>query len=136
MASALTQSEQIRHARTCYDHMAGILGVAVTNALIDLGYVELKSKSIEPTKSGIAWFSVLDIDVAETRKLRRKFAYPCLDWSERRPHLAGSLGAKLCEAFFKQGLIKRRSGSRALILTKEGEAYLRKELGIELEGKN
>lgn len=135
MASALTKSDQIRQARTCYDHMAGKLGVAVTNALIDLGYIKLKSKSIEPTEEGIAWFAALDIDVAETRKLRRKFAYPCLDWSERRPHLAGSLGAKLCQAFFKQGLIERRSGSRALILTKGGEDYLSKELGIALEFK-
>jgi DNA-binding transcriptional ArsR family regulator len=86
-------------ARTCYDHMAGKLGVLLHTRFKTMGWLYVRSarrrNACELSKEGAKAFEALGIDLEETRKMRRRFAYECLDWSERQPHLAGALGAAL-----------------------------------------
>lgn len=125
-------SPELCHARTCYDHLAGQLGVAVTNALIEKGYLTLEEQNYTLTASGLEWFASQQIDMDSLKKSRRKFAYACLDWSERRFHLAGSLGAALADLFFQSKWIQRMSHTRALKLTPAGEAFLKQHFDIQL----
>jgi hypothetical protein len=83
----------LRAARTCYDHLAGTLGVALHDALHSLGWINATAADTgiyDVTPSGEIAFGSLGVDVEAARALRRRFAYPCLDWSERRPHLGGA----------------------------------------------
>ena len=126
-------AERLRLARSCYDHLAGRLGVAVTEALIGRGYLRSGRDAFEPTRSGERWFRSLAVDVEALRGQRRSFAPRCQDWSERRPHLAGALGAGLLQRFLERGYVTRRPGERALRITATGERALRRELGVELQ---
>jgi len=125
----------MRAARTCYNHLAGGLGVALADALVSGGYVELADDAGLVTDSGIALFERIGIDVAslagalgKTRVLCR----PCLDWSERRPHLAGAVGAALCERSFEENWIRRVRGSRAVSVTPKGSRIFCDVLGVRL----
>jgi hypothetical protein len=82
------------------------------------------------TTSGARWFAALDIDLDAVSASRRSFARACLDWSERRPHLAGSLGAAVADAFFARKWIRRLPGGRAVAVTPDGSAWLARELGL------
>ena len=110
----------MRMARTCYDHLAGRLGVAVADALLGNGHVAFVQDGGEVTPSGFAFFSSLGINLDGREKTRRVFCRPCLDWSERRPHIAGSVGARLCEHYLAQGWIRRLDSTRALNITPLG----------------
>jgi DNA-binding transcriptional ArsR family regulator len=127
----------LRTARTCYDHLAGRLGVALADALVDGGYAELDSDAGVITESGIVLLGRLGIDVealaARTgRRAPRVLCRPCLDWSERRPHLAGAVGAALCMHSLSKGWIRRINGTRAVVLTPKGQCVFREELGLGL----
>jgi DNA-binding transcriptional ArsR family regulator len=127
----------LRTARTCYDHLAGRLGVALADALVDGGYAELGSDAGIITDSGIALLGRIGIDVETltartSRRAPRVLCRPCLDWSERRPHLAGAVGAALCTHSLGQGWIRRVDGTRAVVLTPKGQRVFREELGVEL----
>lgn len=121
----------IRRARSCYDHLAGRLGVAVCDALQARGLLQrLDSRQLTPTPAGEAWFrEQLDID-CHALPSRRPLARACLDWSERRDHLAGALGAALCERLLARELCQRLPNSRALRITASGEHFLQQQLGI------
>ncbi len=119
------EADALRQSRTCYDHLAGKLGVAVTEFLINEKYLKLNPDKFIVTPTGAEWFASFGVDVDAARQLRRKFAYPCLDWSERRPHLAGSLGAALTSAWFDKGWVARMQDTRAIRLTKEGQCGLK-----------
>jgi len=110
----------MRIARTCYDHLAGRLGVAVADALLGNGHVAFVQDGGEVTASGFAFFSGLGIHLDSREKTRRVFCRPCLDWSERRPHIAGAVGARLCEHYLERGWIRRRESTRALNITPLG----------------
>lgn len=114
----------LRAARTCYDHLAGHLGVALTDALSAGGYLELTHDAGAVTEAGMALFSRIGINLAPlapgSRKPARAFCRPCLDWSERRPHLAGALGSALCARSFEAGWIRRIEGTRAVTVTPQG----------------
>jgi DNA-binding transcriptional ArsR family regulator len=113
--------EALRTARTCYDHLAGRLGVAVADALVAHGHVELGEDGGEVTASGQRHLSGLGIDMeAVAARSKRAFCRPCLDWSERRPHLAGAVGAAICDRAFALGWLERIPDSRAVAVTKEG----------------
>jgi len=133
---ALTQSRiavDLRAARSCYDHLAGRLGVAVTDALVARGAIAPDDDcAYRLTAQGDAFFAALGVDVESARRARRHFARQCLDWSERRPHLAGALGASLRAAFLGRGWVARKSGSRALNVTPAGRGWMRSELEVEL----
>jgi DNA-binding transcriptional ArsR family regulator len=120
---ALSQStamERLREARSCYDHLAGRLGVAITEALLENGAIRTAGDAFDVAERGDAFFSELGIDITRARNARRSFARYCTDWTERRPHLAGSLGAALFEHFLDAGWLRRRAGERALEVTPAG----------------
>jgi DNA-binding transcriptional ArsR family regulator len=124
--------QQLRNARTCYDHLAGRLGVALTGYLMADGRLARAENGYRVTSKGRALFADLGIDVADVRRQRRNFAPACLDWSERKPHLAGALGAALAGRCFELGLIARRRGTRAVRITPRGEREFRRRFGIEV----
>ncbi len=128
----------LRTARTCYDHLAGRLGVAIADALVLAGHVELDSDAGIVTPSGLAIFDRIGLDVEHLRtapitKNRRLLCRPCLDWSERRPHLAGKLGAALCEFSFEKGWIRRVEGTRAVSVTPKGQRAFHETLGVRCD---
>lgn len=130
-ASSLKQARvgsELQTARTCYDHLAGALGVALFDAL---QRQRLLTAELEPTKRGARRFDELGIDVDELAGRRRPFAKPCLDWTERRHHLAGSLGAALAARCFELGWIERLPSSRAVRVTPEGRSALARKLAID-----
>lgn len=127
----------LRAARTCYDHLAGRLGVAIADAMIDSGHIELASDAGLMTDSGLALLARLGIDVGALaarpdRRGVRLLCRPCLDWSERRPHLAGAIGAALCTQCFAKGWIRRSEGTRAVAVTPKGQLAFREAFGLAL----
>jgi DNA-binding transcriptional ArsR family regulator len=121
----------LRAGRTCYDHLAGHLGVSITDALIDAGHIELGLDAGEVTDSGLALFDRAGVDIkAAAAKRGRILCRPCLDWSERRPHLAGAIGAALCAHCFNHGWIRRIEGTRAVSVTPNGHRQLRETFGV------
>jgi DNA-binding transcriptional ArsR family regulator len=127
----------LRKARTCYDHLAGQLGVALADALVTAGHAELADDAGIVTDTGMAFLDRIGIDVKSmlargARKSRRVLCRPCLDWSERRPHLAGMVGAAICTHSFDQGWIRPIPGTRAVTITPRGQQVFRTEFGAEL----
>ena len=124
----------LRAARTCYDHLAGNLGVALADALVSGGQVELMEDAGQVTENGITLFRRIGIDVVALStgrgKTARVLCRPCLDWSERRPHLAGALGAALCALSFEKGWIRRIEGTRAVAVTPKGQRVFRETIGM------
>ena len=125
----------LRAARTCYDHLAGRLGVAIADALIAAGHVELDSDAGIVSSSGLALFERIGLDVVRFQaeppaNKRRLLCRPCLDWSERRPHLAGKLGAAICQLSFDKGWIRRAEATRAVMITPKGQRAFREILGV------
>jgi DNA-binding transcriptional ArsR family regulator len=121
----------VRAARTCYDHLAGRLGVGLTGSLVDRGALRPAGGQFEVTPEGDRLLKDLGVDVEAARARRRAFAPACLDWSERVPHLAGSLGAALLARLFDLGWIERTPGSRAVRVTREGGQSLSRDFGIQ-----
>ena len=117
-------------ARTCYDHLAGKLGVAVTQALLDQNFITLDEADYKVTAEGSQWLAAWDIDESQLHKGRRKFACTCLDWSERRYHVAGALGSSVAAKFFEKGWVARVKGTRALRITDSGRKGLKEQFGI------
>lgn len=125
------RGEAIRAARTCYDHLAGRLGVGLTEALVHREALVVRDTSYDLTASGAETMASLGVDVDAARSGQRAFARACLDWTERRPHLAGALGAALADALLASGWLRRRPNDRALTVTPGGRTGLR-ALGVEL----
>jgi hypothetical protein len=128
----------LRAARTCYDHLAGRLGVALADALIAAGHVEFDDDAGLVTPTGLVLFDRIGVGVAPlgegpAKKGRRVLCRPCLDWSERRPHLAGTLGAALCRLSFERGWVRRVEGSRAVSITPKGQRAFRETFGVRSE---
>lgn len=118
------------HARTCYDHLAGGLGVALAEALVSRGLLELGEAEFSVTPIGALRLREWGIDVDALRREKRAFARRCLDWTERRHHIAGALGTALLGYWIRQGWIARVACSRAVLLTDSGRAAFREELGM------
>ena len=126
--------DALRFARSCYDHLAGQVGVAVTDALVAMGHIVLTDEGGEVTSSGSRFLSAFGADL--TPRTRRLFCQPCLDWSERRYHLRGLVGARILDRLLELGWLKCVSGTRALQLTSSGRAGLSEifQIGINKEG--
>ncbi|HEX9508927.1 MAG TPA: helix-turn-helix transcriptional regulator [Puia sp.] len=127
----------IKYCRSCYDHLAGKIGVAITDKLVKNRLITPEANKVaaagyKVTSPGLQWFLRLKIDVAELKTQRRIFSRQCLDWSERRPHLAGSLGAALLTTLLKEDWIRKINHSRALLVTGKGEKNLYDSLGLTL----
>lgn len=129
-ATAWRGGEALRNARTCYDHLAGRLGVALADALAERGHVALGADGGEVTDAGQHF---LDRFGARPAEGRRVFCRPCLDWSERRPHLAGRVGAALASRCFELGWIARQRDTRAVAITAKGRAGFHDTFGLALD---
>jgi DNA-binding transcriptional ArsR family regulator len=129
----------LRMARTCYDHLAGRLGVALADALVVGGHVELTHDGGLVTDAGVTLLQQIGIDVAALTAGRgrsaRVLCRPCLDWSERRPHLAGALGAALCKLSLDNGWVRRMAGTRAVAVTRQGRNIFRDTIGACLDAE-
>jgi DNA-binding transcriptional ArsR family regulator len=126
----------LRGARVCYDHMAGHLGVLLHDRLLQLRWLSRSSKtgednSYDLTVEGVKALEVLGLEVEEIRRLRRRFAYACLDWSERRPHLGGALGSALLKAAVKRKWVIQDLDSRAIRITNVGRRDLLARFGLD-----
>ena len=119
----------LKHARRCYDHIAGALGVAICDSLILKGRVIAGSDGFAISAAGHEWLAKLDL--SPPHAMRRAAVRPCLDWTEGRPHIAGWLGAALCERLQTACGLKRNSQNRALTLTPKGRALLGEYFGLE-----
>ena len=126
--------DRLRQARTCYDHMAGTVAVGMHDYMTrhrwldtagDTGYLL--------SEEGEAGFVRLGLDPEKVRKSRRRFACSCLDWSERRPHLGGALGAELLAMLLRDGWIERDFDSRALAITREGKRHFKRVFALEAD---
>jgi DNA-binding transcriptional ArsR family regulator len=124
--------DEMRRARTCYDHLAGELGVAVTDAMIERGYLVLDADSGELTAEGSGFLVNIGIDLATPTRSRRAFCRPCLDWSERRPHLAGRVGAAIAQLGFERDWIRRRRVGRSVEVTDDGIAAFKEIFGARI----
>jgi hypothetical protein len=120
----------LREARTCYDHLAGRLGVGIADALVARGLIVLGEEAGEVTASGGAWLAAFGVEVEPAGRTRRLLCRPCLDWSERRPHLAGRLGAALCRRCEDLGWIERQRDGRAIRVTERGRLGFESEFGF------
>jgi DNA-binding transcriptional ArsR family regulator len=127
---------RLRTARVCYDHMAGALGVRLHERFKELGWLTRESNgredSYELSDVGRKGFEVLGVDVEEAKTLRRRFAYACLDWSERRPHIGGALGAALLQVATKRRWVSQEPASRAIRVTSRGRDEMLARFGIEV----
>ena len=127
-----TRVKSLRWARKCYDHLAGMVGVSVTEALLRRGLLRERDGGYLVATDGAAEFGDFGIDVDRLERRTRPMLRPCLDWSERRYHLAGSLGAALTRALLERRWITTRQASRIVTVTKAGQAGLQEWLDIDL----
>ena len=123
---------EMRHARSCYHHLAGRLAVVVTKAFVDRSWLVEDDLTYHLTAKGETGFTNLGIDLPSLKRSGEVLARPCLDWSERRNHLAGALGRAVFDCFFEQQWVRRVACSRVLQLTEPGRQELRRHLGLEL----
>ena len=129
---AASTAERLREGRTCYDHLAGRLGVGITYALLARRALRGSDGAFVVTGSGERLLGSIGVNVGGARERRRAFALACQDWTERRSHLAGALGAELCDRLFELGWIARRGSGRAVALTEAGAAGLRGLLDLDI----
>ena len=127
------RDEALCLARTCYDHVAGRLGVAIADALVERGHVVLDDDGGVVTEPGAVLLARIGIDMAALQRRRgRAFCRPCIDWSERRPHLAGAVGAAIAARLLEARWIERMRDTRAVKITTKGRINLKEFLGIDL----
>lgn len=114
----------LRHARTCYDHLAGACGVHLLATLQTRGMVEAVNEGARLTGAGEAWCRRFGVDLVAASRARRPLCRTCLDWSERRPHLAGAVGAGLLAGMIDRALVRRMPGTRALSVSARGTRFI------------
>ena len=125
----------LRVARACYDHIAGSLGVALHDRMLALGWlsrVAREEQAYDLTPAGANALGALGADVAATRALRRRFAFACVDWSERRPHIGGALGAAILKIALKKEWVRQDLDSRALEITGRGRREMTVRFGVRV----
>lgn len=127
--------EAMRMARTCYDHFAGKLGVGLADSLIERGYLVLTTEAGEVTEPGAAFLADFGLDLGALRARRRTLCRPCLDWTERRPHIGGTVGAALARRCIELGWLARLRDSRALAITPGGRRGLADVFGLSLDDR-
>jgi DNA-binding transcriptional ArsR family regulator len=128
------QARALGAARICYDHLAGRLSVALADALVARGYVVLADEAAEITTAGVRFLTEFGIELSAPRSTRRHFCRLCLDWTERRPHLAGAVGTALTGRYFDLGWMERMKRSHAVVVTPRGRRGFRETFGIDAAG--
>jgi DNA-binding transcriptional ArsR family regulator len=135
----ISQSEKVdedaksfRLARTCYDHLAGRVAVEIACALEEKKLMTRSGRNFDFTASGENWLKELGINTGPIRQERRAFGLQCLDWSERRNHIAGAIGAALLERMFALGWLARINGTRSVRVTLNGRKALSRLLGLRI----
>ena len=127
-AREVRQNSPIRQSRTCYDHLAGVAGVELTRAMLDRGWLRPEDDDPRPnyrlSDSGVRALTDRGVDCEGAVHTRRKFAYGCPDWTERRPHLGGSLGAAILDALIDKGYVRQDDESRVVHLMKSLDGWL------------
>ncbi len=134
-AFAPNTPSRLRAARTCYDHIAGTLGVLLHDRFRSLRWLSPSTGSddiYDLTSAGANAFEALGIDIAATRALRRRFAWPCLDWSERRPHIGGALGAALLKVALKRKWMLQELDTRVLTVSSLGRREMLSRFGLSV----
>lgn len=127
------ETQALRRARTCYDHLAGALGVAVLDGVLARGWLVAEGSGLVIGPHGRKGFADLGVDVVVLEGQRRCLARPCLDWTERRPHLAGALGAALAASLLERRWIEPLIQRRAVRVTPVGANHLRNLLGVDVD---
>ncbi|MCY9076910.1 ArsR/SmtB family transcription factor [Bacillus inaquosorum] len=122
------EKSDLHFARTCYDHLAGYVGVQITNSLVEQGMLKKVDLNFEVTSEGSLFFSNFGIDEEQQRNKRRAFARCCLDWSERQHHIAGALGNALLVRMLEEKWIVRMPKTRAIKITQSGKTAFEKYL--------
>lgn len=128
----------LRRARTCYDHLAGRLAVAIADRMVERAHVELSADGGLLTEEGTCFLRGLGVDLdavaahSNQRSGQRMFCRPCLDWSERRPHIAGMVGRALCQTCFAKGWLRRIDGVRAVAITPAGQIALHRAFDLSV----
>jgi hypothetical protein len=124
--------EKLRLARTCYDHLAGRLAVGIADSLVEARHLSLSNDGGELTESGRVFFDRLGLDLPDAKN-GRPYCRPCLDWSERRHHLAGLLGARIMSHSLDAAWIRRSASSRVVEITPLGARKFREVFGLQLD---
>ena len=125
------QARALSAARICYDHLAGRLSVDLTDSLVARKYVVLDDEAAEITMAGARFFTAFRIELPTLHSTRRHSCRLCLDWTERRPHIAGALGAALTKRYFDLGWMERMRRSHAVIVTRLGRRGFQETFGID-----
>jgi DNA-binding transcriptional ArsR family regulator len=126
----------LRNARTCYDHLAGTTAVTLRDRFMAMGWLTAPSQedgAYDVTAKGAKALESLGIDLAGARATRRRFAYGCLDWSERRPHIGGAVGAALLQLLLRKRWASQHLDSRAISITRLGRRELLERFGVSIE---
>jgi DNA-binding transcriptional ArsR family regulator len=131
-------ASSLRVARLCYDHLAGAIGVALLDSMLDGGWLVTTAQlpqghDLEVTHLGQDKFAAIGVNIAACRRARRVFAQTCLDWTQRRMHLAGAMGAGLATALIDREWLRRAGSGRGLTVTEAGTRCLRTSLGIDVD---
>jgi DNA-binding transcriptional ArsR family regulator len=124
---AVQRDMPIRQARTCYDHLAGVAGVQLLDALLERGWLAAEGGErprYRLTPEGERALGVRGVDVSQARRARRMFAFGCLDWTERRPHLGGALGAAILHALKEAGVVQHADAARTMLLAQPLDTWL------------
>ena len=124
------EAQQLRAARTCYDHFAGRLGVGLAGSMVEQGFLRSENPAFVLTETGAEFLGDLGIDVEAARARRRAFARQCIDWSEREPHMGGALGAAVADRLFALKWTARVKHSRRVVVTEDGARGLKTHFGI------
>ncbi|MBL4642613.1 MAG: winged helix-turn-helix transcriptional regulator [Flavobacteriaceae bacterium] len=120
------------YARTCYKHLAGEVGVKITEAMVLQEIITVADKNFELTEKGKKWFTYFEIPVDNLQNLKRSFSHKCLDWSERKHHLAGALGDSFLEMMVEKDWFRKHKNTRELTLTAKGRTEIKQHLNIIL----
>lgn len=131
-----TNDSNIKNCRTCYDHLAGKIGVAITEKLLSENYLELQNNVYLITEQGEIFFKKFGIDILELKKQRRTFAKPCLDWSERKHHISGSLANAILNKMLELDWIRKIANSRAIMITAKGQKDLNEKLNLNIQNES
>jgi len=128
-----SEARALHFARTCYDHLARVLGVAILDAMVSDGWLEEHAGSYVLGPESMVWSGRLGIDLGSASRSHRPFIRSCLDWTVRRPHLGGGLGAALCEVFFERGWVKRAERRRGVAVTDLGKRGFKEMFCLDVE---